>query len=69
MKVQTEGHTLYSLIMGKRRKKSDRKLPRSGVAIGMFQRFAHTGGPMKDRRVPRGGSKNHEREYRDLADE
>lgn len=39
------------------------KTIRNPVAVAMIKRYGHTTSAMKDRREPRGGTKNHFREY------
>jgi hypothetical protein len=45
--------------------KTIRKAPRSGIAIAMVARFGGGDKPMKDRRTPRQGARNKQREYRE----
>jgi hypothetical protein len=45
--------------------KTIRKAPRSGIAIAMVARFGGGDKPMKDRRTPRKGGKNLQRQYRE----
>lgn len=49
--------------MKKNKKQDTFKVQRSGVALAMIV-AGLKGGPMKDRRTPRGGSKNDQDHYR-----
>jgi hypothetical protein len=41
-----------------------KKAPRSGIAMAMVARFGGGDKPMKDRRAPKKGARNLQREYR-----
>ena len=45
------------------------KTIRNPVAVAMVKRYGHTTSAMKDRRQPRGGTRNLFREYLDDAEE
>lgn len=42
---------------------------RNPIAVAMVKRYGHTTSAMKDRRTPRGGTKNHFREFLEDAEE
>jgi len=52
--------------MASKIRKRKPKKPRDLIALGMI--LTRHGGPMKDRREPRGGARNHQREFRADAD-
>ena len=45
--------------------KTIKRAPRSGIAIAMVARFGGGDKPMKDRRAPKKGARNKQREYRE----
>jgi hypothetical protein len=52
--------------MASKIRKHKMKEPRELVTLGMILNCK--GGPMKDRRAPRGGARNHKREFQAEAD-
>lgn len=48
--------------------KPPKKIPRSPVARGMFARYGAGVRIMHDRRAPRGGARNRQREWREEAE-
>lgn len=49
-------------------KTTTKKIPRSPVARGMFARYGSGVRIMHDRRAPRGGARNRQREWREEAE-